>query len=67
MSILDLAIRFSKVYYGILIIYFLQFKKAVLPKLEKEHAYMRSDIYLIRWLRAKNLNLRQAENMLMEV
>lgn len=28
---------------------------------------MKTDVYLIRWLRAKNLNIKQAENMLMEV
>jgi hypothetical protein len=43
-----------------------QFKKMILPRLAKEHDYMKTDIYLIRWLRAKNLNLRQAENMLIE-
>ncbi|CAL8079960.1 unnamed protein product [Orchesella dallaii] len=43
-----------------------KFREMVKPRLENEHDYMKSDIYLIRWLRAKNLNLRQAENMLME-
>lgn len=43
-----------------------QFKDVMKNRLEKEHDYMKSDIYLIRWLRAKNLNIRQAEIMLME-
>lgn len=44
-----------------------QFRKNVLPRLEKEHDYMKTDIYLVRWLRAKSFNLRLAENMLIEV
>ncbi len=28
------------------------------------HGYMKQDIYLIRWLRARNLNIDQAEQML---
>ncbi|OXA52221.1 Patellin-2 [Folsomia candida] len=40
-----------------------KFKANVLPKLTKD--YQKSDIYLIRWLRAKNFNVRAAEEMLM--
>ncbi len=33
-----------------------------MPRLDKD--YQKSDIYLIRWLRAKNFNIRAAEEML---
>lgn len=44
-----------------------ELKNSVMPKLENEKDYTRTDIYLIRWLRAKNLNVKAAEDMLMEV
>jgi len=39
-----------------------KFKENVIPRLEKD--YQKTDIYLIRWLRARNFNVRQAEEML---
>ncbi|ODM97022.1 SEC14-like protein 2 [Orchesella cincta] len=41
-----------------------KFKEQMLPHLP--HEYMKQDIYLIRWLRARNLNQKQAEEMLLE-
>jgi len=39
-----------------------KFKANVLPKLTQD--YQKSDLYLIRWLRAKNFNIKDAEEML---
>ncbi|CAL8085636.1 unnamed protein product [Orchesella dallaii] len=41
-----------------------RFKERVAHKLP--HDYMADDIYLVRWLRAKNFNIEQAEQMLNE-
>ncbi|CAL8099399.1 unnamed protein product [Orchesella dallaii] len=42
----------------------LQFKASVIPKLP--HDYMKSDVYLIRWLRARNFNAKKAEELILE-
>ncbi|CAL8089273.1 unnamed protein product [Orchesella dallaii] len=41
-----------------------KFRAQVEPLLDQ--SYMKNDIYLIRWLRARNFDLRSAENMLRE-
>ncbi|ODN03993.1 SEC14-like protein 2 [Orchesella cincta] len=41
-----------------------QLKERVAPIVP--HEYMKQDIYLIRWLRARNLDVNQAETMLLE-
>lgn len=39
-----------------------KFKTKVVPILPK--SYMKTDVYLIRWIRARNLNIHLAEQML---
>lgn len=39
----------------------------VMPRMENESDYMKTDFYLMRWLRAKNFHLQQADSLLMEV
>jgi len=41
-----------------------KFKETVISKVP--HDYMKEDIYLIRWLRAKKFNLKAAETLLMD-
>ncbi|ODM99496.1 SEC14-like protein 2 [Orchesella cincta] len=42
------------------------FRNLVSNQLKSQPAYMNEDLFLIRWLRAKNLDARQAERMLNE-
>jgi hypothetical protein len=42
-----------------------QFKERVIDKVTQE--YMKSDIFIIRWLREKDFNLEEAEKLLMNV
>lgn len=42
-----------------------QLKDRVGPRLQVD--YMKSDFYLIRWIRLSNLNVDQAEKLLIEV
>lgn len=44
-----------------------QFKEMVMPRMKNEPDYMKTDFYLMRWLRAKNFHLQQADSLLMEV
>lgn len=44
---------------------FKQFKERVIKRLPE--SYMKTDFYLIRWLRARNYNLQSAQDMLFEV
>lgn len=47
------------------LLFFLQYKQIILPRLK--HDYMKTDLYLIRFLRAANLNLKDAEQRMIDV
>lgn len=49
----------------IFLLFFFKFKERVVNKLPEP--FMRTDFYLIRWLRRKDFDIPQAEHMLMQV